>query len=213
MTAVLTRTSTPDRYRERVTLAAPGPGTGPEHEIATAFAAGDHRALEQAYRRWGGLVHGLAARAVGASDADDVTQQVFVSAWQSREGYDPTRPLGGWLVGITRRRIADHHRRRHVGVELSADPQDVRDGLEASARGAPDEAERSASLLTLHEELERIGDPQRTIVRLAFFEDLTHTQVAERLDLPLGTVKSHIGRTLRRLRDRLEEERHAAHQS
>lgn len=51
MTAVLTRTSTPDRYRERVTLAAPGPGTGPEHEIATAFAAGDHRALEQAYRR------------------------------------------------------------------------------------------------------------------------------------------------------------------
>lgn len=58
--------------------------------------------------------------------------------------------------------------------------------------------------LLLHQELEHIGDPQRQIMLLAFFQDMTHRQAAEHLGMPLGTVKSHIGRTLRGLRDRLE---------
>jgi RNA polymerase sigma factor (sigma-70 family) len=173
--------------------------------LAHAFSQGHSESLAQAYQRWGGLVHGLAAKAVGRTDADDVTQQVFVSAWQSRASYAPERsPLGAWLVGITRHRIADHLGTRHRGTEVLTDPSGILGSLEhehASPHLSPD---RMDALLTLYEELERIGDPQRHIMLLAFFHDLTHQQIAERLELPLGTVKSHIARTLRRLRDRLE---------
>ena len=202
--------------------AGPGPGAGygvrvsepasavrgdTDHEtaLAHAFAAGHSEALAQAYQRWGGLVHGLAAKAVGRTDADDVTQQVFVSAWQSRGSYVPERsPLGAWLVGITRHRVADHLGVRHRSAEVPTDPSGVLGSLEHEHAAAHLSPERMDALITLYEELERIGDPQRHIVLLAFFEDLTHQQIAEQLGLPLGTVKSHIARTLRRLRDRLE---------
>ncbi|MCE0488397.1 RNA polymerase sigma factor [Ornithinimicrobium sediminis] len=177
-----------------------------DRAVARAFAQGQSEALADAYRRWGGLVHGLAAKAVGRTDADDITQQVFVSAWQSRATYAPERsPLGAWLVGITRHRIADHLGTRHHGSEVLTDPSGLLGSMEHEHAPAHLSPERMDALLTLYEELERIGDPQRHIVLLAFFHDLTHQQIAERLELPLGTVKSHIARTLRRLRDRLEE--------
>jgi len=180
--------------------------------LSAAFAEGEAAALSHAYQRWGGLVHGLATKAVGRSDADDVTQQVFVSAWQSRERYRPDEaPLGAWLVGITRHRIADHFARRHRRHEVPADPDVLRANLAERPATNGLTAERVDQLLVLWEELERIGDPQRRIMVLAFFEDMTHVQIAEELSLPLGTVKSYISRTLRRMRSRLEgEHEHAS---
>lgn len=164
--------------------------------IMASWSRGDEDALELAYRRWGGLVHGLARRAVGHDAADDVTQQVFVSAWRGRATYDPQEgPLGAWLVGITRRRIADHLRARPRRLEVVADPQD----LPAVHAEGWDEGDRD-DLLAVYEELERIGDPQRRIVLLAHVHGLTHPEIAERLEMPLGTVKSHLSRTVSRLR-------------
>jgi RNA polymerase sigma factor (sigma-70 family) len=175
--------------------------------LSAAFAEGEADALARAYQRWGGLVYGLATKAVGRSDADDVTQQVFVSAWQSRHRYRPGEaPLGAWLVGITRHRIADHLGRRHHRHEVTADPDVLRANLDDQAATNGWTSERVDQLLVLWEELERIGDPQRHIMVLAFFEDMTHAQIAEELSLPLGTVKSYISRTLRRMRSRLEGE-------
>lgn len=175
--------------------------------VARAFATGDPEALHSAYQRWGGLIHGLAAKAVGPADADDVTQQVFVSAWQSRSRYQVDQaPLGAWLVGITRHRIADHLSRRHRKHEVSADPTVLMDNLDQHPAPNTMTSERIDQLLLLWEELERIGNPQRQIMVLAFFEDMTHAQISEHLGMPLGTVKSHIARTLRQLKTRLEAE-------
>lgn len=167
--------------------------------IAVAWAAGDEDALECAFRRWGALVHGLARRAVGPDAADDVTQQVFVSAWRGRDTYSRERgPLGAWLVGITRRRVADHLRARPHRVEVPADPQTLAEHGDQAW-----EDEGRDDLLAVYEELERIGDPQRRIVLLAYVHGLTHPEIAELMDLPLGTVKSHVTRTVSRLRTRI----------
>ena len=178
--------------------------------IDHAFAAGEEQALAEAYRRLGPLVHTLALRALREHGAaDDVTQEVFIRAWKSRTSYRPDAArLPAWLIGITRNAISDalSARSRRQNVERAAlylvnDP--------AAGADRP-HAEALADRLTLDDELERLGDPQAAIMRLAFYEDLTHDQISTRLDLPLGTVKSHIRRSLARLRSRLEVEHGAS---
>src|SRR3954464_1899703 len=80
-----------------------------DDEVGRRFAAGDEQALAWAYERWAGQLHGMAVRAFGRGpDAEDVTQQAFVSAWTGRGGYSPDRgPLPAWLIGICRHKIAD----------------------------------------------------------------------------------------------------------
>ncbi|MGQ7295642.1 RNA polymerase sigma factor [Quadrisphaera sp. KR29] len=182
---------------------APGGRAASDRLIELDFAAGHEDALARAYERWGTLVHGLAVRAVGPVDADDVTQQVFISAWTGRKGYDPARgPLAGWLVGIARHRIADALRRRAAQPEQPWDPTDP-GGAPPQATAVVDGPDRGVELVDVREEVERLEQPQRRIVELAYWEDLTHAEIAERTGLPLGTVKSHLRRTMGRLRGRL----------
>jgi len=174
-----------------------------DDEVATAasFVAGDDRALEAVYRRWSPLVFTLALRSLGdEGDAEDVTQKTFVAAWTSRTSFDPTRArLSTWLVGIAKYKIADTH-------EARARVRRLHDQLAASSRAddlvaAPVDL---ADTLLVADEIARLEPEAQRVVRMAFFDDLTHNEISQRLGLPLGTVKSHIRRSLQRMRSSLE---------
>ena len=192
----------------------PGPGSTASEpddaEVARRFVAGDEQALAFAYERWAATVHGIAVRALGPGpDAEDVTQQTFVSAWTGRDGYRAARgPLPAWLVGICRHRVADAWAGRERARRITAAA--VAGAGRAETTG-PAVDTRVADRVLLLGELDRLDQPQRGIIEMAFFEDLTHAQIAARTGLPLGTVKSHIRRTLERLRDRLEVDGAALH--
>ncbi|WP_399881864.1 RNA polymerase sigma factor [Streptomyces sp. BBFR51] len=174
-----------------------------EDELARGMCAADEQAFAAVYRRWGSLVHTMASRSLGDThEAEDVTQQVFLGAWRGRAGFRPDRgPLGAWLVGITRRKIADAltaRTRRGVLLDAAAYDADAR----SCAQATPDDV---LDRVLLVDALSRLPRRQREVLCLAFYEDLTQLQIAERTGMPLGTVKSHARRGLHRLRERIEQ--------
>lgn len=173
-------------------------------DMAHGLVDGDEACLTAAYRRWGKLVHTLARRSLGdAREAEDVTQQVFLAAWQGRQGYRPERgPFVGWLVGITRRKIADALAARTRRTDLVA----VAGALLGLADDTRTRPEAALDRVLLGHELARLPAPQRKVLHLAFYEDLAQTQIAQRTGWPLGTVKSHCRRGLRQLRRCLRTE-------
>ncbi|MET7380853.1 sigma-70 family RNA polymerase sigma factor [Streptomyces sp. NPDC005526] len=174
-----------------------------DEELAHGLVAGDEDCLAAAYHRWSALVHTLARRSLGdPREAEDVTQQVFLGVWRGRHGYRPERgPLAGWIVGITRRKIADALAARTRRGELVAAAGSALGPVDPAA-GRP---EAALDRVLVRHELDRLPPAQRRVLCLAFFEDLTQTQIAERTGWPLGTVKSHARRGLHQLRRRLEQ--------
>ncbi|MGW6536879.1 sigma-70 family RNA polymerase sigma factor [Streptomyces sp. NPDC055051] len=182
--------------------ASPAVSSADDDRIARGLVGGDEQCLAAAYRRWGRLVHTLAARALGdPREAEDVTQQVFVAAWRGRANFRPERgTLPAWLTGITRRKIADALTARTRRTELAAT---LGASLEHEDR-VDEEPERVLDRMLVTEELSRLPRVQRDVLELAYFADLTQTQIADRTGMPLGTVKSHARRGLQRMRHSLE---------
>jgi RNA polymerase sigma factor (sigma-70 family) len=200
MAAGVTVGHAPRKANRPVTAAAQDMGP-PEDDLAVRFRAGDETALREAYDRYGRAVFHLATSTlVNRSDAEDVTQAAFVAAWMGRDTFDPTKgSLVGWLLGITRRKVVD--RLRAVARETRA-VETVRQLPEAPATG-PD-PDRVVDRLVVADELARLPADQRRMLELAFFDDLTHQQIATVTGVPLGTVKSHIRRGMASLKRRWE---------
>ena len=181
------------------------PAAGPDDErlLAERFRSGDETVLREVYDRYGGLVHRIGTACLPSHhDAEDVTQATFVAAWRGRGTYDPDRgSLAGWLLGIARRQAVD--RLRVLGREREISAAAVRHGGLDPYSTEPD-PEQVVDRLLILDELRRLTDEQRQVVELAFFDDLTHVQIAGLTGLPLGTVKSHLRRGLTRLRTRWE---------
>ncbi|MET9395623.1 sigma-70 family RNA polymerase sigma factor [Streptomyces sp. NPDC006624] len=174
-----------------------------DDDLGLGFADGDESCLNEAYRRWGALIFTVASRKLGdPEEAKDVTQQVFVGAWRGRKNYDPQRgSLKTWLLGITHKKVADQltRRSRHL--------RDIEAVVTAAASDVHQQdgpAESVLDFVLLADELEKLPEQQRTVLRMAFYEDLTQAQIAQRTGLPLGTVKSNTRRGLIRMKNRLE---------
>jgi RNA polymerase sigma-70 factor (ECF subfamily) len=176
--------------------------------VAARLVSGDETALEEIFDRWSSLVHTYALRALrDAHDAEDVTQQVFVAAWRSRHTLAPSpAALPAWLIGIARHKIADVRAARSRDADraraAASVPED--DFVQEAADG------EIADRLVVRQAVEDLPDPRRTIVFLAFWEGLSHAEIAETVGLPLGTVKSHVRRGLVKLHQQLEGVRHGS---
>lgn len=169
-------------------------------DLGLAFRAGVEGSLDETYRRWAALVNTFAWRLLGnPSEAEEITQQVFVSAWRGRAGFSPQLgSLPAWLLGNARNRVLDLQRGRHREARL------LRTAVEQSSDHR--EVERTADIidrLLLADEIARLPEPRRSILRLSFYDGYTHLEISGLLDLPLGTVKSHARRALLHLRHRL----------
>lgn len=165
--------------------------------VAVAFAQGEADALRHAYERHGALIHTLCARTVGHDAAADVTQEVFIAAWKSRASFDPDRgALAGWLVGVARFKVIAHLRSGARVPEPRAADNNTADPIQ--------HVDAIADQLLINDALATLPERMRVVVAKAFFEDMTHEQIAHSTGLPIGTVKSDIRRGLQRLRVLLE---------
>jgi RNA polymerase sigma-70 factor (ECF subfamily) len=180
---------------------AVGAAEPPRDEVADRWVAGDPSALDLAVAAWGGPIQAYCARRLPGPEVADATQEVFVSAWRARHQFDQARgSLSQWLFGIARNTCVAFHRRGGRTPEPVDELPTVRGG---AASAVDDVADR----LVLAGALEQLPDRQRRVVMASFVDGWTNQEVAERLELPLGTVKSDIRRGLRTLRVLLEGSR------
>ena len=168
---------------------------GASSNLGYRLAAGEEGAINECYAALGPMVLGYLRRFVPRDDAEDVLQRVFYEVWRNRDRYDPTRSLEAWVLGIARKRAIDLLRRRHANVVPIDELRDIAgdDGREL--------AERYARASEVRAALEHLPREQREALTLAYFGDLTQTEISDRLGVPLGTVKARTFRGLRRLAD------------
>jgi len=164
------------------------------------IATGERDAFEELYARFARPVLGLALRRLGdRGRAEDSVQEVFAAVWRSASSYDRARgPGGAWLYTIARNAIVDEQRRRRAPTV--ADPPDV-----VSPDLTPDqEAEASWNAWRVHRALETLPDHERAVIDLAYFSGLSQSEIADFLQIPLGTVKTRTRSGLARLAEALE---------
>lgn len=174
--------------------------------LVGAMAKGDKSAMASLYDQLSGPLYSLAYRMLGdATEAQDLTQDIFLQLWRTAAAYDPSRgSVFSWAVTLTRNRAIDRIRMRQRRTEiLSAAAPDLQP---AAPAGEGDSAaalwlrEKSA---TVRRALAELAPDQQQAIELAFFAGLTQQEIAERLKEPLGTIKARIRRGLLKLKDRL----------
>lgn len=175
-----------------------------DEELLQRVATQDRIALEALYDRYERTLYGFARKCV--SDpfvAEEVVQDVFMKLWKSAAAYDPAQGrMSTWLLTITRRTAIDHFRKRQRSAQEPAPIEDMQQAVDAAPR--PDEAAEIAGLRSVIESaLNDLPSDQKLLIERIYFQGLTQRELAELLDVPIGTVKSRIRLGLQKLRDRL----------
>jgi RNA polymerase sigma-70 factor (ECF subfamily) len=172
-----------------------------DETLLARVAQGDRDAFGDLYRRYARPVLGLALRRLGdRGRAEDAVQEAFASIWRSAASYRRERgPVAPWLYTVARNAIADRGRAR---TEPPAEPVDTA----SNEPGPADRAEEAWVAWRVHRALEELPETERSVLELAYWGDLSQSEIAGFLAIPLGTVKTRTRSGLRRLAEALEGE-------
>jgi RNA polymerase sigma-70 factor, ECF subfamily len=163
--------------------------------LVARIRAGDQHAMSELYDRYGKVVYAVALRVLqDTSAAEDVLQDVFLQLWRNPDAFDASRgSLTAWLAVVTRHRAIDRLRQRKPEV-------DIEECVIAGGPDLGDEAERNLMIEKVRSVLAEMNPDQRHALELAYFQGLTHTEIAEKTGEPLGTIKTRIRSGLQLLR-------------
>jgi RNA polymerase sigma-70 factor, ECF subfamily len=199
-TSLALRTGLPPVPR-RATMTTVLPQQMTDGELIARVGEGDRSAFEVLYRRYARPVFALALRRLGdRGRAEDAVQETFTSVWRSAGSYRLERGPGApWLYAVARNAIVDRRRSR------TEPPTEVPETPSTEAEPA-ERAEESWTAWRVHRALAELPDNERTVLELAYWSELSQSEIAEFLDIPLGTVKTRTRTALARLADALEGE-------
>jgi RNA polymerase sigma-70 factor, ECF subfamily len=169
-------------------LSSPEPqGIAPDLAIVNGLKVGDQNAMAELYDRYSSVVYAVALRVLGdAGAAEDVLQEVFLQLWRNPGTFDAARgSLGAWLTVIARNRAIDSLRKRRPETELEDVVVSVAPDLAA-------EADRARVAEKVRGVLREMPASQRSALEMAYFEGLSHSEIASKTGEPLGTIKTRI---------------------
>jgi RNA polymerase sigma factor (sigma-70 family) len=180
----------------------PDPTQLSDEDLLAAVARSDEPALGELYDRFGGAAYGLALRVLrDATLAEDAVQEAFLQVWRSAGTFQPGRAKAStWLLTFVHRRAVDLVRREE---RRRTEPESS--GPEPTEPGADEGAEARSRREIVQDALRRLPPEQREAIELAYYGGMTQSELAERLDQPLGTIKSRMFTGLQRLRGLLDE--------
>jgi RNA polymerase sigma factor (sigma-70 family) len=190
------------RRAARGTRATPDAGEAGDEQLMEQLAAGRQEALGPLYSRYAPRIFSLAAQTLDRASAEEIVQDVFLAVWRRAATFTPERgTFRGWVFQIAHFRILNELRRRNRRPQLVEDPDGLRVGEAIDPSPGPDEVlGHETDRATLRKAVEALPPAQRRPVEMAFFDELTHEQVAAALRVPLGTAKTRIRNGLQRLR-------------
>jgi RNA polymerase sigma-70 factor, ECF subfamily len=172
-----------------------------DEELMELVGSGDASAFEAVYDRHGGAAFSLAYRMVGnRTIAEDIVQEAFLSIWRSRLRYQRERgSVRTWVLGIVHHRGIDALRRNLVHERRRTSAEGLEERQEAPERTDVEVARRDEAR-TVRRALEDLPDGQGQVIELAYFGGFTHTEIADMLEMPIGTVKGRMRLGLEKLR-------------
>ena len=149
--------------------------------------SGNQTAMAELYDRYSSVVYAVALRVLGDTGAaEDVLQEIFLQLWRNPAAFDSARgSLGAWLAVITRNRAIDVLRKRKPET-------DIEDVIVSVAPDLASEADRSRAAAKVRDVLNSMPSPQRNALEMAFFEGMSHSEIATKTGEPLGTIKTRI---------------------
>jgi len=175
-----------------------------DEELMQLVRRGQAPAFEAIYERHASAAFSLAYRIVGSRNgAEDVSQEAFLNIWRSGARYDRSKgSVRTWVLGIVHHRAIDFLRRATVHNKRRASDEGMEERFEASDRTDVEVARREEAA-TVRDAMDELPSEQRQVIELAYFGGFTHSEIAEMLEAPIGTIKGRMRLGLKKMSDRL----------